>query len=322
MQRDTNPFKYSDDNKRFHTWNYHLRKKFGGKVFKVPLNAGFTCPNLDGTKGVGGCIYCSEKGSGDFAEAKELPLQAQFDIVRNKLHKKWEQARYIAYFQAFSNTYAPIEILRETFDSVLDFPDLVGISIATRADCITDEIADYLMELAEKTYLIIELGLQTIHSKTLEIINRGHSYDEFTDGYNRLKSRGINICVHIINGLPFEDKQMMIETAEKLAEWKPHSIKIHLLHLLEGTKITEMWRAGKFEVLSRDEYVEIVCEQLKILPPKTIIQRVTGDGMKDDLVAPLWSLQKFVVMNEIDKKFYIEDTYQGAEQSLRSMQST
>lgn len=310
-QAQTNPFEFSDDNKRYHTWNYHLRNKFSGKVFKVSLDGGFTCPNIDGTKGTGGCIYCSSAGSGDFAGSREMPIEKQFETVKNKLHKKWENAKYIAYFQAFTNTYAPLCVLREKYERALKINGVVGLSIATRADCLEDDVVSYLSELSKRTYLTVELGLQTVFDSTARLINRGHTFEEFLYGYNKLRNNGINVCVHIINGLPGETKDMMMKTARTVAELSPHSVKIHLLHILKNTAAAKMYQNGEFSTMSMDEYVKIVCGQLALFPSETIIQRVTGDGAKSELVAPLWSLKKFVVMDAIDKYMFEHNLYQG-----------
>ena len=307
-----NNFKYSDDNKRYHTWNYHLRHKFGKKVFKVALNGGFTCPNIDGTRGFGGCTYCSSMGSGDFAGDANKSVLEQFNEVKERMHKKWADALYIPYFQANTNTYAPVSVLKEKFEPVLAQKNVVGLSIATRADCLSDEVVEYLSELNKRTYLIVELGLQSIFDETGERINRCHTYAEFLDGYNRLKERGINICVHLIDGLPGETKEMMLKSAETVAKLKPHCVKLHLLHILKGTKIAAEYENGGFELLTLEEYVDIIVSQLELFSEETVIQRLTGDGGRDVLVGPLWSLKKFVVLNEIDKEMLRRDTYQGA----------
>lgn len=305
-----NNFKYSDDNKRYHTWNYHLRHKFGGKVFKVALNAGFSCPNIDGTKGTGGCTYCSG-GSGDFAGDPAHAILTQFEEVKAKMHEKWHDAKYIPYFQAHTNTYAPVSVLRERFEPVLSQENVVGMSIATRADCLPEDVLDYLEELSKRTYLIVELGLQTIFDETGDRINRCHTYAEFLEGYNKLKERNINICVHLIDGLPFETKEMMIESAREVAKLKPHCVKLHLLHILKGTKMAEQYENGEFRLLTLEEYVDIIVSQLEEFPEDTVIQRLTGDGGRDTLIGPKWSLKKFVVLNEIDKLMLRKDTYQG-----------
>lgn len=304
-------FIYSNTNKRYHTLDYHLKQKFNSKVFKVSLNAGFTCPNIDGTKGYGGCTYCSSSGSGDFGGLPSLSLKEQFKQVKQNIHKKWKNAKYIAYFQAHTNTYAPLNILKEKFEEVLLYDNVVGISIATRPDCISDEVADYLLDLSKRTYLIVELGLQTIHDETGKKINRCHSYNDFLEGYNKLKLRNINVCVHIINGLPNETKEMMIETVKEIAKLEIHSVKIHLLHVIKGTKIAKQYENDEFELLSLEEYVNIICDQIELLPQEVIIQRITGDGDKTTLIGPMWSTNKFVVMNSIDKEFVKRNTYQG-----------
>ncbi len=306
-----NPFRYSNTNKRYHTFTYFLEQKFGRKVAKISLDAGFTCPNIDGSKGVGGCTYCSARGSGDFAGDQSLSLREQFEQVRQVMNQKWPDAVYIPYFQAHTNTYAPLEVLKEKFEEALSFPDVMGLAIATRADCITDEIADYLGELAQRTYLEVELGLQSVHDVTGERINRCHSYADFLEGYQKLADRGINICVHIIDGLPGEDREMMLETARRLSHLHLHSIKIHLLHVLKGTVMEQQLAQGQFRLLTREEYVGIVCDQLELLPPQMVIQRVTGDGERESLVGPEWSLKKLCVMNEIDKELVRRNSFQG-----------
>jgi len=305
-----NKFKYTLDNKRYHTWNYFLNRKFGEKVFKVALNGGFTCPNIDGTKGFGGCTYCLS-GSGDFAGNPEHDVVTQFNEVKEKMHKKWPKAKYIPYFQANTNTYAPLSVLKEKFEPVLSQDGVVGISIATRADCLSEDVLSYLEELSKRTYLMVELGLQTVFDETGERINRCHSYDEFLKGYSELKNRGINICVHLILGLPGETREMMIESAKAVAKLEPACVKLHLLHILKGTKIAKEYENGEFETLSLTEYVNTVVDCLEYFSEETVIQRLTGDGGKDDLIAPLWSLKKFVVLNEIDKEMVRRDTYQG-----------
>lgn len=304
------PFPYSDSNKRYYTYDYFLRKKFGQKVFKVTLDAGFTCPNIDGSKGRGGCTYCSSRGSGDFAASASLSIEEQYNTVRAVMDKKWEGGLCIPYFQAHTNTYAPTCVLREKFEQTLKLPDAVGLDIATRADCLSDETVEYLRELHERTFLTVELGLQTVHDVTAEKINRCHTYEEFLKGYEKLK--GLNVCVHIINGLPGETHEMMLDTARELARIRPFMLKIHLLHIIAGTKMAEQYLAHEFELPTLEEYVEMVCDQLEILPEDTVIARVTGDGAPDTLVAPLWSKKKFVVMNEIDKELLRRNSMQGS----------
>lgn len=305
-----NKFKYTLDNKRYHTWNYYLNQKFGEKVFKVALNGGFTCPNIDGSKGFGGCTYCLS-GSGDFAGNPEHSVLEQFEEVKERMHKKWPKAKYIPYFQANTNTYAPVSVLKEKFEPVLAQDGVVGLSIATRADCLGEDVLSYLEELSKRTYLMVELGLQTIFDETGERINRCHSFDEFLKGYNELKKRGINTCIHLILGLPGETTEMMIESAKCVAELEPTCVKLHLLHILKGTKIAKEYENGEFETLTLEEYVNTIVDCLEYFSEETVIQRLTGDGGRDTLIAPLWSLKKFVVLNEIDKEMVRRNTYQG-----------
>ena len=306
-----NKFKYTLDNKRYNTWNYFLKQKFGCKVFKVALNGGFTCPNIDGTKGSGGCTYCLS-GSGEFAGNPEHSISSQFEEVKEKMLKKWPEAKYIPYFQANTNTYAPAEILRERFEPVLAKKDVVGIDISTRPDCLAEDVLSYLDELNSRTFLLVELGLQTIFDETGSRINRCHTYADFLDGYNKLKSRNIRTCVHLILGLPGETHEMMLESAKTVAALRPDCVKLHLLHILKGTKMAKQYEAGEFEVMTLNNYVNTIVDCLEVFHEDTVIQRLTGDGGGDVLVAPLWSLKKFVVLNEIDKEMVRRNTYQGA----------
>ena len=309
-----NPFKYSDTNKRYYTYDYYLRKTFGGKCAKIPLDGGFTCPNIDGRCGRGGCIYCSDRGSGDFAESAALPIEEQFRITREKLGSKWSTERCIPYFQAHTNTYAPVEILRERFEKALSESGVVGMNIATRADCLESDVVEYLAEIAERTTLTIELGLQSSNDETARLINRGHTFEEFVHGYKKLLSASdkINICVHIILGLPGEDRETMLHTVRDVAELRPHQVKLHLLHVIKGTAMARIYEKGEYTPLEKEEYVDLVCKSLELLPPETVIGRLTGDGMADDLLAPEWSRKKVSVINDIDKRLFYLDTYQGA----------
>ncbi len=300
-----NPFPHSDNNRRFYTYDYYLRKRFGKKCFKVPLDGGFSCPNIDGKRAHGGCTYCNLNSR----EREILPIPVQFERAVSTLSQKWPDSLHIAYFQNFSNTYAPVDRLRELYYEALSMPDVVGLSIATRADCLEDDVCELLYEIGKKTYLTVELGLQSSSDVSAERINRGHSWAEFLDGYEKL--RGLNVCVHIINGLPGENKDDMLKTARDVARLCPHEIKIHLLHVLKNTVMADEYERGEFETLTLDEYADIVVSQLELLPPDTVIGRVTGDGLSDELIAPLWSTRKFSVMNTIDKLMAERDTYQG-----------
>nr|WP_026092526.1 TIGR01212 family radical SAM protein [Calidifontibacillus oryziterrae] len=306
-----NPFPYASDQKRYHTWNYHLRQTFGYKVFKVALDGGFDCPNRDGRVAYGGCTFCSASGSGDFAGKRGDDLVKQFNEIRGKMHQKWRDAKYIGYFQAFSNTYAPVSELREKFEIILKQPDVVGLSIATRPDCLPDDVVDYLVELNERTYLWVELGLQTVHEQTASLINRAHDYECYVSGVEKLRKHNIKICSHIINGLPQETPEMMFETAKAVSKLNIQGIKIHLLHLLKGTAMVKQYEKGLLQFLSFEQYVQLVCDQLEILPAEIVIHRITGDGPPDLLVGPMWSLRKWEVLNAIDDELRRRDSWQG-----------
>ncbi|EAD1840729.1 TIGR01212 family radical SAM protein, partial [Listeria monocytogenes] len=296
---------------RYHTWNYCLREEFGQKTYKVALDGGFDCPNRDGTVAHGGCTFCSAAGSGDFAGNRALDLKVQFQQVRDKMQTKWKDGKCIAYFQAFTNTHAPVAELREKFETVLNEPGVVGLSIATRPDCLPDDVVEYLAELNERTYLWLELGLQSAHDETGRLINRAHDYDCYVEGVRKLQKHNIRICTHIINGLPKETPKMMMETTRKVVESGVDGIKIHLLHLLKGTPMVEDYKKGDLEFLTRDGYVNLVADQLEILPPEMVIHRITGDGGVDDLIGPVWSLNKFEVLNAIDAELVRRDSWQG-----------
>ena len=304
-------FKYSDSNKRYYTLDYFYKHKFGCKVFKVSLDAGFTCPNKDGKVGVGGCIYCSLSGSAEYAGDRRDDLVTQFNKVKNMMLNKWSNAKYIGYFQANTNTYAKVSVLKEKYEKVLELDGVVGLNIATRCDAISEECLEYLSDLNKRTFLTIELGLQTIHEKTSILINRGHTLAQFDDCIKRLKEANIKVVVHIINGLPYETFDMMLDTAKYVGKLGIDGIKIHMLYVMKNTKLEEMYNKEKFHILTRDEYVDIVTTQLEYLPTNMIIHRLTGDSDKELLIEPLWSLKKFVVLNEIDKLMRKKNIYQG-----------
>mgnify|MGYP001864004183 FL=1 len=297
-------FLYSLDNKRYHTLNYFFRNKFGSKVFKVALNAGFTCPNYKN----GGCIYCSH-GSGN--NYQEMDLVEQFNLVKIPLERKWPNSKYIAYFQANTNTYAPLSVLKEKYEQVLIIPNVYGLDIATRSDALSEEILDYLSELNKRTFLIVELGLQSMHEDTLKFIRRGHDLKNFEEAVKKLKERNIFVVVHIINGLPYETKEMMIETVKYLNTLGIDGIKIHMLYISTGTPLALIYKERPFSLLTKEEYIDIVCEQLEYLDPKIVIMRITGDPIKEELIAPTWLVKKFCVLNDIDKEMKKRDIYQG-----------
>ena len=304
-------FKYTLDNKRYHTLNYFYKSKFGTKVFKVSLNGGFSCPNLDGKVGFGGCIYCSKSGSGEFGGDKSKSLTEQFNEMKEVVNKHHIPCKYIGYFQARTNTYAPVEVLKEKYEEVLRQPNVIGLNIATRCDAISDECLEYLEELSKRTFLTIELGLQTIHEETSKLINRCHTVKQFDEMVNKLRERGINVVVHIINGLPFETEDMMLETVKHLNTLDIQGIKIHMLHIIKDTGMANLYEKTHFHVLSKEEYIDIVIKELEILDPKIVVNRITSDPDKDTLVEPRWLCEKCQLLNDIDKEMVIRNTYQG-----------
>lgn len=304
--------KYITNQHRYYTLNDYLRKRFNKKVFKVALNGNFTCPNRDGTISTRGCIFCSEKGSGDFAGDKNDSLEKQFKTVKNALHRKWKEAAYIAYFQANTNTYAPLPYLQKLFENAINLDEkIVCLSIATRPDCISDDVIEYLGKLNQSISVWIELGLQTIHQQTANFINRGYDLPVFNNTIAKLRKYNLEVIVHIINGLPYETKPMMLETIKYLNQFDIQGIKIHSLYILKNTILGNIYENNPFKLLSLEEYVDIVAEQLAHLRSDIVIHRISGDAPKDDLIAPLWGVKKFVVMNEIDKLMRKKDYYQG-----------
>ncbi|KPC72601.1 hypothetical protein ADL26_14855 [Thermoactinomyces vulgaris] len=304
--------------KRFHTWNHHLRQVFGEKIFKVSLDGGFTCPNRDGKAAIGGCTFCSARGSGDFAGNRRDDLLKQFHDVKERMHTKWPDAKYIGYFQAFSNTYAPVEELREMYEVILEQEGVVGLSIATRPDCLPDDVVEYLAELNQRTYLWVELGLQSIHEETSKLVNRGHDYECFLEGVAKLRKHGIRTCAHIIHGLPGETEEMMLQTVEACANMDIQGMKIHLLHLLKNTPMVKQYEAGLVQFLDQDQYVRLVADSLEMLPPDVVIHRVTGDGPPDLLIGPMWSRKKWEVLNAIDAELVRRNSWQGKKAKPRN----
>lgn len=299
------------NNKRYYTLDCFYKEKFNSKIAKVSLNGNFTCPNRDGTKGVGGCIYCSHLKSGDYAGDSNKDIITQFNDIKKVMLNKWKGAKFIGYFQAGTNTYASIPRLKELFEPILKLDNVVGLSIATRPDAITDECLDYLSDLNNRTFLTVELGLQTIHDKTSKLINRCHTLEEFENMVLKLRKRNINVVVHIINGLPYETKDMMLETVKYLNKLDIAGIKIHMLHILKDTKLAKLYEKEHFHVLTKEEYIDIVVSELELLRPEIVIHRITGDPNPNDLIEPTWLIKKFVVLNDIDKELKRRNTYQG-----------
>lgn len=307
MQK-TNPFLYSDTNKRYHTYDYHMRRLFGKKCCKLSIDAGFTCPNRDGTCGVGGCSFCSARGSGDFTSLAPS-ITKQMEAQAKLLAGKWVNTAYIAYFQAFTGTYAPVSVLQRYYSEALAFPGVVGLSVATRADCLPSDVVSYLHQLHETTHLTVELGLQTMHDRTAKMMNRGHTFEDFLRGYERLK--GLNVCIHLINGLPGETEEDMLETVRAVAALRPYAVKLHVLQVLQGTPLARMYAEAPFPVLSMDEMVRLVCKELELLPPETVIARLSADSRAGDLIAPDWVRGKRAFFNAIDQSMQKQDLWQG-----------
>jgi radical SAM protein (TIGR01212 family) len=297
--------------KNYQSINYFLREKFGQKVFKISLDGGFSCPNRDGTVSNGGCIFCSERGSGDFAGNRCFSISKQFEDVKKVMEKKWKAGKYIAYFQAYTNTYDSVENLRLKYEEALKQEGVVAIAIATRPDCLGEDVLDLLEELSKKVYVWVELGLQTINEETARVINRGYSLKTFEKGLFNLKSRGIDVVVHCIFGLPGETKGDMLNTIRYIARNEINGVKFHLLHLMSGTPLEKLYDSGKLDFLEEKEYVDLICECISILPQKMVVHRLTGDAPRELLIGPLWSLKKWETLNAIDKTLKEKNIYQG-----------
>lgn len=297
--------------KRYYTLNSFLRHKFGEKVFKISIDGGFTCPNRDGKVAKGGCIFCSEHGSGDFAGSRLLSISDQFDNVKDMMEKKWHSGKYIAYFQAYTNTYAPVDELRRKYEEAISKEGVVALAIATRPDCVSEEVLDLLEEMSKKLYIWVELGLQTSNDKTAEIINRGYKLEVFDDAVKRLRSRNIDVVAHAIFGLPGETEDDMIATVDHLAHSDIQGIKLHLLHLMKHTRLVKLYEEGKLQFLEKDQYVNLICKAITRIPDHIVIHRLTGDAPRQSLIGPMWSLKKWEVLNAIDDCMGKNNYYQG-----------
>ena len=305
-----NSFKYSNTNKRYYTLDYYYKEKYKYKICKISLDQGLSCPNKDGTVGIGGCIYCS-KGSSDFAGDKTKPLKEQFEEVKKVMLNKWPDAKFIAYFQPNTNTYGPLDRLKKNFEEVLTYDNVVGINISTRPDSISKECYDYLEELNKKTDLTVELGLQTINKKTSKLINRCHSLESFEEAVRELNKRNIKILVHIIDGLPYETKEDMLNIIKYLNKFDIWGLKIHMLNVVKDTELANLYNKEHFHILTLPEYVDIICDQLELLRENIVINRLTADAKKEMLIEPQWIIKKFVVLDEIDKEMARRDSWQG-----------
>lgn len=307
---------FNQTDKRYNQYSAHLKQKFGVKVYKITLDAGFSCPNRDGSISDGGCIFCDDGGSFSQAHSNLLSIEEQLEAGVENLSNRFKAKKFMSYFQAYSNTYKPVEELEKIYKSALKHPDIVGISIGTRPDCVDKEKLELISDFKEDYYTWIEYGLQSIHDKTLKAINRGHDFDCFLRAYEMSKESGLNVCAHVILGLPGETKEDMLKTAQKLAELKVDGVKIHMLCALEGTKLSDMYNEGKISFISEDDYLNTVCDFLEILPPETTIHRLAGNGLKKNLIAPRWLGKKLDSLNKIDRELERRNSYQGFNFSL------
>jgi len=306
-----NNFKYSFNEKRYHTFNYYLKTKYNCKVSKVILDAHFTCPNRDGSKGTGGCIFCSELGSGDSNVDISESILEQYNANKKVMDNKWINGLYIPYFQSFSNTYGPLTKIKAMLEPFLHMDEVCEIAIATRCDCLSNETIEYLNSITKYKPIWLELGLQTSNDVTGEFLNRKYNFSDFKDALDRLSKTNIKVCVHVLNGLPHESIDTMLQTVKDIKDLKFDAIKIHMLHVIKNTKLADIYNEEPFEIISREEYIELVVKQLELLRPEVIIQRLTGDPIKEDLIAPNWVLNKTTILNDIDKLMRKLDVYQG-----------
>lgn len=299
--------------KRYHSLNYFLRNKFDEKVFKISLDGGFSCPNRDGTISIGGCLFCSESGSGDYAGNRVLSIGKQFCDIKEMMNKKWKEGKYIAYFQAFTNTYAPVEELRRKYEEAIRQEGVVALAIATRPDCLGDDVLDLLEEINKDIYVWVELGLQTVSDETARKINRGYKLEVYEDAIKRLKERNIDFVTHCIFGLPGETKEDMLKSVDYIAHSGSKGIKFHLLHLMKNTPMVKLYERGELEFVSQDDYIDLICKSIAMLPEDMIVHRLTGDAPRDLLIGPIWSLKKWEILNAIDKALIDNEIYQGKE---------
>jgi radical SAM protein (TIGR01212 family) len=298
--------------KRYTTFSSELKKIFGCRVQRISVDAGFSCPNRDGTLDTEGCIFCGGHGSGSHGIIRNISITEQIEDGKEVMRRKYKAQRFIAYFQAFSNTYAPVEHLRSLYTEALSVTDVVGLIVATRPDCLSEEVLDYLQDLSRRTYLWLELGIQSINDRSLGLINRRHDHSCSVYAVQRAKSRGLRLCAHIILGLPGETRDEMLAMSAELNRLGVDGVKLHLLHIMKGTVLAEMFGRGEVTVLDRDDYVGLVCDFLELLDHRILIHRLTGDGGHDNLIAPLWSLKKFEVLNQIDAELERRGTRQGS----------
>lgn len=299
------------DDKRYYSLNYFFRQKFNHKVVKISLDCGFTCPNRDGTLSYGGCIFCSDRGSGDFTSSSQNSLYQQFYDVKQTLDHKWPNAKYIAHLQAFTNTYAPIEILKEKYNEAMSIPNLVGLAIATRPDCLGPEVLDLLDDIKQKTYVFIELGLQSSNDTTAKLINRGYDLKCFKQAVDQLRARNIDVVTHLIFGLPTESKNDMLDSVKYISSLDIQGVKLQMLYILKNTPVAKMYEQNPFYIMDMDEYVNLIVDCIELLPPNRVVHRLTGDAPKDQLIAPYWSKNKRMILNSIDAELKKRNSFQG-----------
>lgn len=302
---------FNNTDKRYNQFSAYLKNKFGAKVYKITLDAGFSCPNRDGTISTGGCIFCDDGGSFSQAHSNLLSIEEQVNIGAKTLHDRFKAEKFMSYFQAYTNTYKPVNELERIYKSALNHPDVVGLSIGTRPDCVEDDKLNLISDIAQDYYTWVEYGLQSIHNKTLKKINRGHDFDCFLKAYERTKEKGINVCTHVIFGL-WETRDEILETAQKLAELKVDGVKIHMLCALKDTKLAKLYENKEIDFMSEEEYVNLVCDFLEILPQTTTIHRLAGNGLKKNLIAPRWLGAKLECLNKIDRELLKRNSYQGS----------
>lgn len=300
----------SDANKRYTTFSDELRRRFGCRVQRISLDAGFTCPNRDGSLGIGGCSFCGDRGAAAVGVPTELSLLEQLRQSKQYLIRKFRAQKFLAYFQAYSNTYADVVVLRGLYEAALDEPDLVGLIVGTRPDCLSEQVLDLLEELHQRTYLWVELGMQTMHEDTLLVLNRGHDHACFVDAVARCKARGLRLCAHLILGLPGEDRERMLASVAEVNRLQLDGVKLHHLHVLKGSRFEEEYHRGTLSLLERDQYVQLVCDVVERLEPEIMIHRLMGDG-RSELVAPQWSRRKLEVLNQIDAELVKRNSRQG-----------
>lgn len=299
------------EDKRYRSFSYEMKNIFGSKIIKLSLDGGFTCPNRDGTLATKGCIFCGEEGSGEFAASRELDIKDQIESQKEMMSKKWNSGKYIAFFQNFTNTYSTYEDLKQKYNAAISEEGVVGLAIATRPDCLSEEVLDLLEEMNKKTFLWIELGLQTIHDKTAKFIRRGYSLDCYDNAIEQLKNRNIKVVTHLIFGLPGESREESLESVRYVANTNTWGVKFHLLYIQRETDIYEYYKNNPFKILSRDEYIELVVDSIELLPPEMVIHRLTGDGKRSLLVEPMWSTDKLRVLSGIDQELKKRDSYQS-----------